>query len=170
MIEKIIKNVLELPDVDGACIMDKKGAVLHNALPDFFLDDFFDDLSRRVMAMFEAVDSNYLPCDDYLLKFPQKYIQLRRSRSVYLMVIVEPTVNLVSLRMVTNLVLKHITPKVIGQLRAELAKEPEPAEPGLPSPEAPKDSAEPQSAPVVPAQRKRVVRPRPARSFRGNQY
>ena len=45
--------------------MDKKGAVLQNALPDFFLDDFFDDLSRRVMAMFEAVDSNYLPCDGH---------------------------------------------------------------------------------------------------------
>ncbi len=166
MIEKIVKNVLELPDVDGACIMDKKGELLHNALPDYFLDDFLDDLSRRLLSMFEAVDTNYLPCDDYLLKYPQKYIQLRRSRSAYLMVIVEPTVNLVSLRMVTNLVLKHVTPKVIGELRAEanrvpqtVAEDPSPPPAAAAAPEAP-----------VPAQRKRVIRPRPSRSFRGNQY
>lgn len=166
MIEKIVKNVLELPDVDGACIMDKKGELLHNALPDYFLDDFLDDLSRRLLSMFEAVDTNYLPCDDYLLKYPQKYIQLRRSRSAYLMVIVEPTVNLVSLRMVTNLVLKHVTPKVIGELRAEANREPQTVAEEPPPP--PAAAAAPEAP--VPAQRKRVIRPRPSRSFRGNQY
>lgn len=167
MIEKIIKNVLELPDVDGACIMDKKGEILHNALPEYFLEDFLDDLSRRVMSMFEAVDTNYLPCDDYLLKYPQKYIQLRRSRNAYLMVLAEPTVNLVSLRMVTNLVLKHVTPKVIGQLRAEQSEQS--AAPAEKTPPPTPAAAEPQPSPA-PAQRKRVPRPRPPRSFRGTQY
>ncbi len=172
MIEKIIKNVLELPDVDGACIMDKRGEILHNALPEYLLNDFLDDLSRRVMSMFEAVDTHYLPCDDYMLKYPQKYIQLRRSRTAYLLVIVEPTVNLVSLRMVTNLVLKHITPKVIGQLRADSIEEPPPAAES-PLPPEPAPASEPAAA-SEPApsqsQRKRIPRPRPARSFRGTQY
>ncbi|CAA6692837.1 MULTISPECIES: hypothetical protein [unclassified Lentimonas] len=181
MLTKIIKNVLELPGVDGACILDKKGNLLHNALPDFFLDDFLDDLSRRVAALYEAVDENYVPCDDYLLKFPQKYIQLRRSRNVYLLVCVDPAVNLVSLRMVTNMVLKHITPKALGQLRAALAEAAEmkpstPAEPS-PTPETPKAPAtapEPVAAAPEPAPAamptRRAIRPRPTRSFRGTHY
>ncbi len=187
MIDRIIKNVLELPGVDGACILDKKGKLLHNALPDFFLDDFLDDLSRRVISLYEAVDENYVACDDYLLKFPQKYIQLRRSRNVYLLVAVDPTVNLVSLRMVTNLVLKHITPKVLSELRASLndiaattpvAPAPEPvsaaAEPvsAVPAPEP--VTAQPVATPPAAAPeetpRRRAVRPRPTRSFRGASY
>lgn len=171
MLEKIIKNVLELPGVDGACILDKKGVILHNALPDFFLDDFLDDLSRRVIALYEAVDENYVPCDDYLLKFPQKYIQLRRSRNVYLLVAVDPTVNLVSLRMVTNLVLKHITPKALSTLRAAMTEASSiAADPALPpkletvaAAPAPEKVSEPETPQPEP-------RPRPMRSFRGARY
>jgi hypothetical protein len=171
MLTKIIKNVLELPGVDGACILDKKGNLLHNALPEFFMNDFLDDLARRVTALYEAVDENYVPCDDYLLKFPQKYIQLRRSRNVYLLVCVDPSVNLVSLRMVTNMVLKHITPKALSTLRAQLATQteqivhsPEPALTTIPEPEL-----EPEPATIA-TPRRRAVRPRPTRSFRGNSY
>ncbi len=181
MIDKIIKNVLELPGVDGACILDKKGNLLHNALPDFFLDDFLDDLSRRVTSLYEAVDENYVPCDDYLLKFPQKYIQLRRSRNVYLLVAVEPSVNLVSLRMVTNLILKHITPKVLSQLRAsmndsvtapETAPSPEPVAvtAPAPAPEPVQPAAHEPTPEQVATVPRRAVRPRPTRSFRGTSY
>ena len=173
MIDKVIKNVLELPGVDGACILDKKGVILHNELPDFFLEDFLEDLSRRVTALYEAVDENYTPCDDYLLKFPQKFIQLRRSRNVYMLVAVDPAVNLVSLRMGTNLVLKHITPKVLSELRAskDLIQQTQPAKTeSIPEPaaEAPKP-AEPEK-PAAPTRGNRVLRPRPQRSFRGSQY
>jgi len=177
MLTKIIKNVLELPGVDGACILDKKGNLLHNALPDFFLDDFLDDLSRRVTALYEAVDENYVPCDDYILKFPQKYIQLRRSRNVYLLVCVDPSVNLVSLRMVTNMVLKHITPKTLSLLRAEKAEAtalaapapaPEPASESTPEPEPEPVATAIPEATTTPA--RRAIRPRPTRSFRGTNY
>ena len=179
MLEKIIKNVLELPGVDGACILDKKGVILHNALPEFFLDDFLDDLSRRVIALYEAVDENYVPCDDYLLKFPQKYIQLRRSRNVYLLVAVDPNVNLVSLRMVTNLVLKHITPKALSTLRAAMAEDAAsdstipvpPATPLEPAAVAtttgPEKVIEPEPEPASPQP---AVRPKPMRIFRGVRY
>ncbi len=183
MIEKIIKNVLELPGVDGACILDKKGNLLHNALPDFFLDVFLDDLSRRVTALYEAVDENYVPCDDYLLKYPQKYIQLRRSRQVYLLVIVDPTVNLVSLRMVTNLVLKHITPKTLSSLRNSTGTE-ENSQPKESAPEAVAPQQEVKTETPVEATVETKVetkaeepeaprpapRPRPALSYRGTQY
>ncbi|WPJ96434.1 hypothetical protein SH580_01800 [Coraliomargarita algicola] len=187
MIEKIIKNVLELPGVDGACILDKKGNLLHNALPEFFLDSFLEDLARRIKTLYEAVDENYMPCDDYLLKFPQKYIRLRRSRNVFLLVAIDPSVNLVSLRMVTNIVLKHITPKVVGEMRAILAESPsdqasapeavkvvpaasEPVAPPAPKPEA-APAPPPEPAPNnAPMRGERVARPRPSRSFRGTRY
>jgi hypothetical protein len=196
MIEKIIKNVLELPGVDGACILDKKGNLLHNALPDFFLEDFLEDLSRRVTTLYEAVDENYMPCDDYILKFPQKYIQLRRSRHIYLLVAVDPTTNLVSLRMVTNLVLKHITPKILSQLRTQQAASTPAPQGSMPAPAAPAapTSSEVHSAPTTPSEspaqteapkatapaptpatttvngRVRPLRPKPKRSFRGGSY
>lgn len=173
MIEKIIKNVLELPGVDGACILDKKGVLLHNALPDFFLEDFLDDLARRIKALYEAVDENYTACDDYLLKFPEKYIRLRRSRNVFLLVAVDPSVNMTSLKMVTNIVLKHITPKVLSEMRKSL-------EPSSPAeiPAAPRTPAAPETseseaaaeAPAPPARGTKVARPRPSRSFRGTRY
>lgn len=178
MIDKIIKNVLELPGVDGACIFDKKGSLLHNALPEFFLEDFLDDLSRRVKTLYEAVDENYTPCDDYLLKFPEKYIRLRRSRNVFLLVVVDPSVNMVSLKMVTNLILKHITPKVLSEMRKSLD---EPAEPVTPKPvveSAPAPAAAPTPAPSepevvapsAPVRGQKIARPRPTRSFRGTNY
>jgi predicted regulator of Ras-like GTPase activity (Roadblock/LC7/MglB family) len=174
MIDKIIKNVLELPGVDGACILDKKGVLLHNALPDFFLDDFLDDLARRIRTLYEAVDENYTACDDYLIKFPEKYIRLRRSRNVYLLVVVDPTVNLTTLRMVTNLVLKHITPKVLGEMRKLLEAQAtaQPDSPDLrsdPPEQAPAASA-PSPEPKPPVRGTKVPRPRPSRSFRGNRY
>ena len=198
MINKIIKNVLELPGVDGACILDKKGNLLHNELPEFFLEDFLDDLARRVMALYEAVDENYMACDDYLLKFPQKFIYLRRSRNVLLLVAVDPSVNLVSLRMVTNLVLKHVTPKVLSKMRANLANiaastqgsasqvieptaaatptatpVPPPVAPATmpaPAPQAEVEQTTEPKAPEPAARGQRVARPRPSRSFRGTRY
>ncbi|MGB0744133.1 MAG: hypothetical protein ACPGSB_06370 [Opitutales bacterium] len=177
MIDKIIKNVLELHGVDGACILDKKGNLLHNELPEFFLDDFLDDLSRRVKALYDAVDENYMPCDDYLLKFPQKYISIRRSRNVLLVVAVDPAVNLVSLRMVTNLVLKHITPKVLSEMRAALANEISVNDPTATLPQAPAESTQPSAAsepvsepPPTAVRGQKIARPRPTRSFRGTRY
>ncbi|TVP78169.1 MAG: hypothetical protein EA353_08910 [Puniceicoccaceae bacterium] len=195
MIDKIIKNVLELHGVEGACILDKKGKLLHNELPDFFLDDFLDDLARRIMALYEAVDENYMACNDYLLKFPQKYLYLRRSRNILLLVAVDPSVNLVSLRMVTNLVLKHVTPKVLSEMRASMSdsllgmnvnapvvpeplkvEAPKPAEeegPAATSEKLASDTAdsEPEAKRGTQAVRgQTVARPRPARSFRGTRY
>jgi len=177
MIEKIIKNVLELPGVDGACILDKKGVLLHNDLPDFFLDDFLDDLARRIKALYEAVDENYTACDDYLLKFPEKHIRLRRSRNVFLLVVVDPSVNMTSLRMVTNIVLKHITPKVLSEMRKTLSGEgvsPPGTESGTAGnaagSEESKTAAAPESSPAKPVRGTKVVRPRPNRSFRGTSY
>ena len=175
MIEKIIKNVLELPGVDGACILDKKGVLLHNGLPEFFLEDFLDDLARRIKALYEAVDENYTACDDYLLKFPEKHIRLRRSRNVFLLVVADPSVNMTSLRMVTNIVLKHITPKVLGEMRKTLDEEAVAESPadggdnGEAENQAKPDSA-PESSPRKPARGTKVVRPRPNRSFRGTSY
>lgn len=200
MIDKIIKNVLELHGVEGACILDKKGVLLHNELPDYFLDVFLDDLARRIMVLYEAVDENYLACDDYLLKFPQKYLYLRRSRNILLLVAVDPSVNLVSLRMVTNLVLKHVTPKVLSEMRKHLANSaldvdidspakdgsfsengefvppseaPDTAAAAKQQPPEPKTEDKPQSdssQPSAPTRGQRIPRPRPTRSFRGATY
>lgn len=169
IVEKIIKNVLELPGVDGACLIDKKGEILHNALPGFFLEDFFDDFSRRIMNLFSTVEDNYLSCDEFLLKYPQKYILMRRSRTVHFIAIVDPGTNLVSLRMVSNIVLKHVTPKVLQTIRKEKeAKEPAPLpvvrdDPPAAKVESSTPQPEPEPAPEAPATK-------PRRMYRGSYY
>lgn len=178
MVEKIIKNVLELPGVDGACMIDKKGEILHNALPEFFLEEFFDDLSRRIMNLFTTVEDNYISSDEFLIKYPQKYILMRRSRSILFIAIVDPSTNLVSLRMVTNLVLKHVTPKVLQTIRkekeameppaAEVTAESEPTPPKVdPKAEsAPEPKPEPEQPAAPPANQPAPKR----RMYRGMAY
>ena len=120
MIDQTIKNMLELPGVDGACILDKKGNLLLNELPDFFIGNFLGDLSNRVTALYDTIDQNYLPCDDYVLNFAQKSIQLRRNQNAYLLVAVEPSVNLAALRAMSSMLLSYITPQVLSDLSTSL--------------------------------------------------
>lgn len=122
MVQKLLKNVLEVRGVDGACLLDLEGRLVHNALPEFFLEEFFDDLSRRITNFYATVEENYLACDEFLLKYPQKSVVMRRSKAVIFVAIIDPGANLVTLRMVTNLILKNVTSEVIESLPIKTSK------------------------------------------------
>jgi hypothetical protein len=66
--------------------------------------------------MYETMDENFLPCDDYLLKFSERWLLLRRNEGALLLVLGGEKANLASTRMVTNMTLKHLTPEVLAQL------------------------------------------------------
>lgn len=174
MSDKFVKNILDVPGVEGVCVFDKDGGLIDNQLPAYFVEEMFDDLARRVISLYETVDENYIPCDDYLLKFSERWIFLRRGNGIFILVFAESNVNRVSLKMVTNLALKNIKSQSRGPgAAAPRAATPAPAPqaPAQPAPPAPAADPVPPAAPEEePVARKRVARPRPSRSYRGSSY
>ncbi len=180
MSEKFIKNILDVPGVEGVCVFDAAGRVLYNELPPYFIEELFDDLSRRIASLYETVDENFIPCDDYLLKYSERWIFLRRGQGTYILVFAVPSVNRVSLKMVTNLAVKNLKPSTISippGATAPVAVQPGASPAALPpvQTEPPAQfvppTAEPEPVPDESApMRKRVARPRPKRSFRGSSY
>lgn len=188
MSEKFIKNILDVPGVEGVCLFDSEGRLLSNHLPEFFIVDLFEDLARRVISLYETVDENFVPCDDYLLKYSERWLFLRRGNGIFLLALTSSAVNRVSLKMVTNLAIKNLSPKSFGDV-APPAPAPAavlPAATTAPAP-APTVAPTPPVAPAPPEEvadeptpspeneesplgRKRVPRPRPSRSFRGSSY
>lgn len=108
MIERLINNVLDVPGVEGMSIFDSEGALLSNRLPDYYPEEIITETLSRIVSLYQVVDDSFLPCDDYLLKYEGKWILLRRNKDTYTLILTEPDVNQVTLRMVTNLLLKNI--------------------------------------------------------------
>jgi hypothetical protein len=115
-ITKLFDNILDLPGIEGVCLFDTRGRMYVNRLPSFLSDELFADAQRRIVAMYETMDENFLPCDDYLLKFSERWLLLRRNEGALLLVLGGEKANLASTRMVTNMTLKHLTPEVLAQL------------------------------------------------------
>jgi hypothetical protein len=113
MLEKFINNIMDIPRVEGLAIFNRQGAVLLKRMPSFFLDELFADLGRRIVAMAETVDENFIPCDEYLLKYAGKWILLRRTERMFLFLLCAEEVNVMSLKMVTNMAFKNLKPEML---------------------------------------------------------
>ncbi len=116
MLNKVFDNILDIPGVDGVCLFNTMGKVLINRMPSFMSPDIFEDGLRRITALYDTMDENFLPCDDYLLRFEEKWVLFRRADQVVLLVLAADKANFMSTRMVTNMALKHITPTLLEEL------------------------------------------------------
>ncbi len=116
MLNKVFDNILDIPGVDGVCLFNTMGKVLINRMPSFMSPEVFEDGLRRITALYDTMDENFLPCDDYLLRFEEKWILFRRADQVVLLVLAADKANFMSTRMVTNMALKHITPTLLEEL------------------------------------------------------
>jgi hypothetical protein len=178
-ITKLFDNILDLPGIEGVCLFGTEGQVYVNRLPAFLSTELFADAQRRIIAMYETMDENFLPSDDYMLRFSERWLLLRRNENQVLLVLGGDKANLASTRMVTNMTIKHLTPEVIAQLAST-------AKGGLPVPVVatpPAVSAAP--VPFAPASQSAARAPAPvpvvaaavasepiksARMFRGRAY
>ena len=121
VLNKVFDNVLDIPGVDGLCLFGMTGQVYLNRMPSFLAPEVFSDSLRRITALYETMDENFLPCDDYLLRFAEKWILFRRTDQAVLLVLAAETANFASTRMVTNMALKHLTPAALAELDASTA-------------------------------------------------
>lgn len=115
-IVRLFDNITDIPGVEGACLLETTGRILFKRMPDFIPDTAYEEAIRRIIAMYETMDENFLPGDDYLLKFSGKWVMLRRSENLILLLLTGEGANLMSVRMVTNMALKHVTPAVLAEL------------------------------------------------------
>lgn len=114
-IAKLFDNILDLPGIEGVCLFGTGGQIYLNRLPSFLTNELFADAQRRILAMYDTMDENFLPSDDYMLRFSERWILLRRTENIVLLVLGGEKANLSSTRMVTNMTLKHLTPAVMEQ-------------------------------------------------------
>lgn len=121
VLNKVFDNVLDIPGVDGVCLFGLSGQVFVNRMPAFLSPELFADALRRITALYETMDENFLPCDDYLLRFSEKWIFFRRTDQAVLLVMAAETANFASTRMVTNMALKHLTPAALAEVGSEAA-------------------------------------------------
>lgn len=179
MLNKVFDNVLDIPGVDGICLFSLSGQVFLNRMPSFLSPDVFSDALRRIGALYETMDENFLPCDDYLLRFSEKWILFRRTDQAILLVLAAETANFASTRMVTNMALKHLTPGALAELAPTAAQAPAAAPVAARAPTATPFSAAPFPVAAVVAPEPAAVAPAPApaaevhkpvRMFRGRAY
>ena len=142
-ISKLFDNILDLPGIEGVCLFGTEGQMYINRLPSFLSNELFADAQRRIVAMYETMDENFLPCDDYMLRFSERWILLRRTEKQVLLVLGGEKANVASTRMVTNMTMKHLTPEIVSTLETA-------ARGGAPAPVAAG------TAPAVSAQRNPV--------------
>jgi len=179
MLNKVFDNILDIPGVDGVCLFSTMGKVLINRMPSFMSPDIFEDGLRRITALYDTMDENFLPCDDYLLRFEEKWVLFRRADPVVLLVLAADKANFMSTRMVTNMALKHITPALLEELTAAAGLAATPAAPMMVAP-ASTASAPPFPvaipavipAPQAAAPVEKAAEPSkaPVRMFRGRAY
>ncbi|MDF3059054.1 MAG: hypothetical protein K0R17_3269 [Rariglobus sp.] len=120
VLNKVFDNVLDIPGVDGVCLFGLSGQVFLNRMPAFLSPDVFSDALRRIAALYETMDENFLPCDDYLLRVAEKWILFRRTDQAVLLVLAAETANFASTRMVTNMALKHLTPAALAEMASDV--------------------------------------------------
>ena len=121
VLDKVFDNVLDIPGVDGVCLFGTSGQIYVNRMPSFLSPEVFADALRRITALYETMDENFLPCDDYLLRFAEKWVLFRRTDQAVLLVLAAETANFASTRMVTNMALKHLTPGALSDFNSATA-------------------------------------------------
>jgi|GEM_PF-1087801 len=178
-ISKLFDNILDLPGIEGVCLFDFEGRIHVNRMPVFINAEVFSDAQRRITAMYETMDENFLPCDDYVLRYAERWLLLRRTDQLVLLILAGDKANMASTRMVTNMTMKHLTPDALAQLpvdgalrASESSAAPEPAVPVAVSPKA-SEAESPAPAPAVPAPKPAPEVPaasKPLRFFRGRPY
>lgn len=130
MLDKLTQNLLEMPGVEGLCFISASSELLYRRMPAYIPDFVFDTALRRVTALYETIDGNYQKADDYVLKFRGYGLVLRRVDDVILLLLVTEAANLMSLRMVTNMLFRNLqnTPALLAELKGARALGSTPAE------------------------------------------
>ncbi|MDX5362932.1 MAG: hypothetical protein LPJ91_02090 [Pseudazoarcus pumilus] len=147
---KLFDNVTALAGVEGAWLLDADGVAHVHRRPPGLAQDPLENARAHIRALYAAIDSGPAGADDCVLRYDQRCLLLRRAGPFVLAVLTQDASSLVAVRMVTNLLVRNLTPEAVGALKPQ--PDPGPAE-------AP--PAVEESAPLAPAKGVRMYRGQP---------
>lgn len=148
---KLFDNVTALAGVDGAWLLDADGVAHVHRQPAGLARDPLENSRAHIRALYAALDSRPAGTDDCVLRYEEGCLMLRRAGPYVLAVQMRDASSLVAVRMVTNLLVRNLTPEAVGTL----SPQPE-AAPAAPEPPPPDDSAS-----LAPAKGVRMYRGQP---------
>lgn len=145
-IAKLIDNILELPGIEGLCLIGEDGRLHLNRLPAYLDDELLTSASITLAALYGEADSVLPGGDDILLRYEEHWLMLRRGPGFVLVLLARHDASQASARMVTNIALRHLDAATLATLE-----------------DAPRAAAAPSTAAAGAA-------PRPQRMYRGQAY
>ena len=133
-IGKLLDNVGVMPGVEGTCIFDLGGKIHVNRLPAFLNGDPLAQARSRIETLYRAMTERLLPADDFVLHYADHWLLLRRAGNIVLVVLATRNASLSSVRMITNILVRNLTPESVAALAAPAgAVLPEPATAPMPA-------------------------------------
>ena len=112
--DNLFQPTLDLPGVLGVFCLNPSGKVLANYLPSSYRDSIFRELGARCTTLLQAVDMSYTPIDEYLLRFEDHSLYLRKTDVCIVGVLCAGDVMLAGLRVSINLLLKSGQEEILG--------------------------------------------------------
>lgn len=126
---RLFDNVTALAGVRGAWLLDA-GSVVHvRPAQSDLLAGLADRTRPHVRALFAAAAAAAPGSDDAVLRFEHGCALVRRTGSYVLVVVTQDDSALNAVRMVTNLLLRNLTPESVASLNPPPAPPPAPEEP-----------------------------------------
>lgn len=150
---KLFDNVTALAGVEGAWLLDAEGVAHVHRLPPGIVGNPLENARAHIQALYAAIDAGAAEADDCVLRYDERCLLLRRAGPFVLAVLTRDASSLVAVRMVTNLLVRSLTPEAVGALR------PPPDAIPAAAPESPPPAVE--EAPLAPAKGVRMYRGQP---------
>jgi hypothetical protein len=129
---KLFDNVTALAGVEGAWLLDGEGLAHVHRQPPGMTHNPLENSRTHIRALYAALDSSPGCADDCVLRYEERCLMLRRAGPYVLAVLMHDASSLVAVRMVTNLLVRNLTPESVGTL----SPLPEAAAPEPPPPAA----------------------------------
>lgn len=150
---KLFDNVTALAGVEGVWLLDADGVAHVHRLPPGLARDPLENARAHIRALYAAIDSGPAGADDCVLRYDERCLLLRRAGPFVLAVLTRDASSLVAVRMVTNILVRNLSPEAVGALPHPNLPDPEPEAP----PPAPAD----EPASLTPAKGVRMYRGQP---------
>ena len=157
---RLFDNVTALAGVEGVWLFRPDGLVHVHRAPQALSGDPVEVTWARIQALYAEMDTQLDDVDDYLLKFEERWLLLRRAGEFTLVVLATDAASPAAVRMVTNVLTRNLSHDAVALLH--------PAPPVAPSATAPAESATPGTE--APDDEALLAPKRPVRMYRGQPY
>lgn len=128
-LKKLLDNIVELPGVDGLCVISPDSELHVHHLPREIDATMLSQAVAPLASVLHAGEASMPGHDDQVLLFGAQWVVLRRCGAGTLLLIGHESANLSSVRLVSNLALRELTAEAMqdflqaAEAKAQVARE-----------------------------------------------